>query len=180
ACAFLVWGGAVAVVGRERARARAGAGTLALSLGAALGCYALVGAVFGGVAESPAILTLGAIFIMGTFVFLAAASGQRKVFVRAGGIAFVASISYFTVQTAAAALLGNVVPAPPEPGLAGMAVMILAVVSFAAVALAQTLSPDGSARMASAVYVHAANGFYANALFNRIIGALRIRSHTLR
>lgn len=146
----------------------------------ALGIYYAIGAQFGGaVAESPAILTLGALFIMGTFIFLTDAARKAAVFLRALAITTLASLSYFALQTAAAAIMEGAAPQPQTPDAAGLAVMGIALVSFGAVTLVQILSPAKAGRIAQTAYVHTANGFYANALFDRLIGALRLRRNAI-
>ena len=85
-----------------------------------------------------------------------------------------ATIGYFTLQAGATWLLSPTLPPVPEPGPAGFAILVLAILYFAGVAVLQILAP---ARLDSpgwrAARVHVANGFYANALFNRLVGALK-------
>ncbi|MEM9619628.1 MAG: proton-conducting transporter membrane subunit [Pseudomonadota bacterium] len=145
----------------------------------ALGIYYAIAAMFGGVAKSPAILTLGALFIMGTFIFLTDAARKAAVFVRALAITVLASVSYFALQTATAAIMKGAVPPPPAPDVTGLSVMGITLISFGAVTLVQILSPARAGRMAQTAYVHAANGLYANALFDRLVGALRLRRNAI-
>jgi len=67
-------------------------------------------------------------------------------------------------------------PAAPIPGPLDWALILLAVLSFGAVALAQALFPLWAHHPATAgLRVHLANGLYLNALLDRAIGGLRLQ-----
>ena len=79
----------------------------------------------------------------------------------------------FALQLAVLWLVTGAVASAPPPGTVMLLLMALTILSFAALSLAQAL---GLARKApgwvNAAFIHASNGFYANAAFNRLAGAL--------
>jgi NAD(P)H-quinone oxidoreductase subunit 5 len=170
------------------------------AIAAALG-RALDSAPGAHAATSPAVLALGAILIIGVGLFIAqslpamriaektAASSNEhgrdpmraampgigaRLLARSLAAAAFATVAYFLLQRAAAWWTASTLPAIPDPTTVGMAIMWLAVLSFAIVAILQLLAP---ARIDSpnwrAARVHVANGFYVNAWFDRLVGALR-------
>lgn len=148
------------------------------SLLLALGMYALLGALFGEFFHAvPAVLTLGAILVMGVSLLLAPSmQGLRngrlvgRTLLAAAG----ATLAYFTLQAGATWVTASSLPPIPAPTLVGLGIMVLAVISFALVTVLQSLAPRWTHRPAwRAARVHLANGFYVNAWFNRLVGASR-------
>lgn len=146
------------------------------SLTLALGMFALIGGVLGTFThEAPAVLTLGAILIMGISLLLAPSlQGLRnralvlRTLIASGG----ATLAYFILQGGAAWITASILPPIPTPTPFGLAIMVLAIVSFAAVTVLQSLAPCSMHRPAwRAARVHLANGLYVNAWFNRLVGA---------
>jgi len=65
----------------------------------------------------------------------------------------------------------DTLPQTPAPGPLEWALLVLAVLSFGIVAFAQSMFPLWSSHPAAAgLRVHLANGLYANAVFDRLIG----------
>ena len=87
--------------------------------------------------------------------------------------AAVASALYVALQTGAAAYFAGQVPPVPDVSALDITLAALVLISFAAVALLQILPMPDTARWYRSAYVHLSNGLYANALFNRLTGALR-------
>lgn len=146
------------------------------SLALALGVFALIGSVLGAFThEPPAVLTLGAILIMGISLLLAPSlQGLRnralvlRTLIASGG----ATLAYFILQGGAAWVTASILPPIPTPTPFGLAIMALAIVSFATVTVLQSLAPRWMHRPAwRAARVHLANGLYVNAWFNRLVGA---------
>lgn len=133
-----------------------------------LGVGALLGLSF---EDKPAIAALGAILVMGASRILAANHPRGAVLVRlVPSLAAVSALYVLLQQGFAAYLAGTLPPSPaPAPVIAG--IMGFVVIAFALVILAQHL-PGRRSPQARALYVWAANGFYANALFNRLAAAL--------
>jgi len=184
--AFLASGGAVeqvAALRRPGPVAIPDMSAVARAFLAALAIYGGIGASF-GVAfgfdhKSPQALALGAILIFGVAYLLAqgladAAPGSltRKTAIYAGA----AAIGYFALQTAAEWLTAGVLPPPPAPGRLEWSLMVLAVLSFGLVAVAQALFPLWAAHPAAAgARVHLSNGLYVNATIDRMLGGWAVR-----
>ena len=79
----------------------------------------------------------------------------------------------------AGGLWGAHLPAPPGPGPLDTARIVLALVSFGCVAVAQALFPLWAQHPSAAgLRVHIANGLYLNTLLDRLIGGLRVQKHS--
>ncbi len=175
--AFLASGTAVDLVAAIRrpgpiaipnGRAVARAFALALTI------YVVIGFAFGFDAKSPQAIALGAILIFGVAYLIAqglADAAPRVLTQRTALYAVAASISYFALQTAAEWLTAGTLPATPAPGPLEWALLVLALVSFGLVAIAQATFPLWAYHPAAAgLRVHLSNGLYANAVFDRLIG----------
>jgi NAD(P)H-quinone oxidoreductase subunit 5 len=145
----------------------------------ALLIYAVVGLIFGLPGKSPQAIALGAILIFGVAYLLAQglADAAPKALTRRMALwSLAASVSYFTLQEAASAATKGVLPAPPAPGPLEWALIVLALVSFGATAVAQATFPLWSGHPSVAgLRVHVANGFYINAVIDRWLHARRHR-----
>ncbi|GAB4152057.1 MAG: proton-conducting transporter membrane subunit [Sphingomonadales bacterium] len=140
----------------------------------ALAIYAVIGFAFGLVGKSPQALALGAILIFGVAYLIAqglADAAPRVLTQRTALYSVATAISYFALQTGAVWLTAGTLPATPPPGPLEWALMVLAIVSFGMVAVAQATFPLWATHPAAAgLRVHLANGLYANAVFDRLIG----------
>ena len=140
----------------------------------ALGIYLAIGLVFGLEDKSPQAIALGGILIFGIAYLLAQgyadaapAALTRKTLIYAGA----ASVSYFVLQSGAEMMLAGVLPPAPSPGTLEWALIILSLLSFGAVAFAQSLFPHWSDHPAAQdIRIHLSNGLYAKALFDRMLG----------
>lgn len=180
--AFLASGGAVEQVASIRRP-----GPVAVPDGAAVGraflialaIYVGIGAAFGFEHKSPQALALGAILIFGVAYLLAqglADAAPRPLTRRTALYASAAAVGYFALQTAAEWLTAGVLPATPAPGRLEWTLMALAVLSFGLVAVAQALFPLWASHPAAAgLRVHLANGLYANATLDRLLGGWSVR-----
>lgn len=181
--AFLSSGGAVAAVAAIRkpgpvavpdlaAVLRAFGLALLLYTGIALGFTALLGP------KTPQALALGAILIFGVAYLVAqglADAAPVKLTQRTGLAALATAVAYFAFQAMADHLWGPLLPSAPLPGPLEWALIVLAVLSFGTVAMAQALFPLWAHHPATAgLRVHLANGLYLNALLDRAIGGFRI------
>lgn len=175
--AFLASGTAVDLVAAIRrpgpiaipdSRAVARAFALALTI------YVVIGFAFGFDSKSPQAIALGAILIFGVAYLIAqglADAAPTVLTQRTALYAVAASISYFALQTAAEWLTAGTLPATPAPGPLEWALLVLALVSFGLVAIAQATFPLWAYHPAAAgLRVHLSNGLYANAIFDRLIG----------
>ncbi len=179
---FLSSGGAVELVAANRrpgpvAIPKAGAVGRAFLL--ALAIYAIVGFGFGFQHKSPQAIALGAILIFGVAYMLAqglADAAPRALTRRTIVYALATSASYFALQVSAVWLTSGVLPAAPSPGPLQWALIVLAVISFGLVAVVQAMFPLWAYHPAAAgLRVHLSNGFYANAVFDRLLRGWRVR-----
>ena len=127
--------------------------------------------------KRPGETALGVIFVMTmTQLIVKSTVGKPRLFVvgRTLLAAVAVTMAFFALELSAAWLLSGTVAAFPAPTLLTQVVMVLAVLSFAAVTLLQTMLPTlVNTPWGQVAYVHLKNGLYANALFDRLIGALR-------
>jgi NAD(P)H-quinone oxidoreductase subunit 5 len=149
------------------------------SFALALALYAPVawgfGAAFG--AKPAQALALGAILIFGVAYLVAqglADAAPAALTRRTLAASAAAAVAYFGFHALAGALWGPHLPSVPAAGALEWALIVLAVASFGLVALAQALFPHWAHHPAAAgLRVHLANGFYLNALLDRLIGGFR-------
>lgn len=151
---------------------------LLASLGGALAIFVVIGTLLGiELTKRPGETALGAIFVMATTYLLAKGlSGAPRAFVitRTALAAVAVTLAFFALELTAAWILGDAVAVFPQPTPLTLAVMVLAVVAFALVTLLHAMLPAlANTPAGRAAYVHLKNGLYANALFDRLIGALR-------
>ena len=175
--AFLASGNAVAEVRSVRRPgpvAIPSARNVLRAFALALAVYAAVGLVFGVAEKSPQALALGAMLIFGVAYLIAqglADAAPRALMWRVLVASVAAAVSYFALQIGAEALMQGTLPETPAPGPLEWALILLALASFGAVALAQAVFPLWSQHPAArGLRVHLANGLYANALFDRLTG----------
>ena len=161
-----------------KAETRSRVGVLLASVAGAVAIFLATGWAVGfAVAEKPAILVLGAILVMGLTLLLAQAlEGRPQGYVvgRTLATGVLVAVVYFALQTGAETLLAGTVPLAALTDALTLGVMAAVVVAFAALTALQILAPykaDAPAWRRS--YVAIANGFYANAWFNRLVGALK-------
>ena len=178
---FLASGGAVDLIAANRrpgpvAIPKAGAVGRAFLL--AMAIYAFVGFSFGFQHKSPQAIALGAILIFGVAYMLAqglADAAPRSLTRRTIVYAVATSVSYFALQALAVWLTSDALPAAPAPGPLQWALIVLAVISFGLVAVVQAMFPLWAYHPAAAgLRVHLSNGFYANAVFDRLLRGWRL------
>lgn len=145
----------------------------------ALMIYGAVGAIVGFEGKSPQAIALGAILIFGVAYLLAqglADAAPRILTRRTGLYSVMAAAAYFALQTGAEWLTAGALPATPPPGPLQWALIVLAVLSFGLVAVAQASFPLWVHHpAATGLRVHLSNGLYANALFDRLLGGWSVR-----
>ena len=148
----------------------------------ALAIYGVIGALFGFAGKPPQAVAPGAILVFGVAYLVAqglADAAPRDLTRRTALASVAATLSYFVLQVAAMGLTGDALPATPAPGPLEWALMVLAILSFGTVAVAQALFPLWAGHPAAAgLRVHLLNGLYVNAVFDRLIGGWRISNRT--
>lgn len=176
--AFLSAGGAITQVQSTRRPgpiAVPSAGNVLRAFVVAIGMYAIIGLIFGFDGKSVQAIALGVILIFGIAYLLAqgfADAAPKALTLRTTVLAGAASVSYFTLQIVAKNLTSDVLPAPPPPGPLEWALIVLALASFGAIAVAQATFPLWATHPAAlGIRVHLANGLYINAIFDRILNS---------
>ncbi|WP_205910128.1 proton-conducting transporter transmembrane domain-containing protein [Rhizobium rhizophilum] len=148
----------------------------------ALTIYAVIGVLFGFADKPPQALALGAILIFGVAYLIAqglADAAPRALTWRTSLYAISAATAYFALQRVSDKLMLGTLPATPQPGPLEWTLMLLAVVTFGVVAVAQSLFPLWAYHPAAAgLRVHLANGLYVNALFDRLLGGWTLPRNT--
>ncbi len=153
---------------------------LAIAGGVALavGLYAGLGWAFGvTVGEAPQVLALGTILILGVSLLVAqSAAGKPNLDVigRTVLIGGAVTTAYFALQSGTFALFASVLPPLLQPDAVSVIIMVLLVSAFAAITILQIVAPRHTASpLWQRARVHVANGFYANAVFNKWVGAFK-------
>ena len=183
--AFLSAGEAVnnvAAIRRPGPVAVPGFGKVLQAFGVAIAIYGVFGLIFGFDGKSVQAIALGMILIFGVAYLLAqgfADMAPAALTRRTAIYAVATSVSYFVLQTAASAVTAGTLPPTPAPGPLEWALIVLALMSFGTVALAQATFPLWAGHPAAAgIRVHLSNGLYANAIFDRLLGGWSTRSTT--
>ena len=150
------------------------AGAVLRAFALALAIFAAMALAFGAADKSPQALALGAILIFGVAYLIAqglADAAPKALTQRVAVASAFAAASYFALQRGAEWLMTGTLPATPAPGPLEWALIVLVVISFGVVALAQAMFPLWAPHPAAqGIRVHLANGLYANAMFDRVTG----------
>lgn len=148
------------------------------SIAIAVGVYGAFSLLWGinPVAE-PALLAIGAILVMGLAQIIAPAldsDGPLMGTLRACGLAIGVAIAFFSLEAGAHALLHTVLPALPVLGPLQLVLISFVLLAFGTAVVLQIAGPALPARSRGRRFaIHLRNGFYANAWFDRLVGALR-------
>ncbi|CAN5628923.1 hypothetical protein BH09MYX1_BH09MYX1_01300 [soil metagenome] len=179
--AFLSSGSAVetqraARVPDKDARLGFGSMLFAFPLAAALvwGCGTLLGFA---VLAHPTSIALALVLTLGLGHLIA--QGLRgelsfSVFGKSTLAAAATALSFFALELGGAVALGRAIPEPAAPGSVTLGLAVFVLIAFGLVSVIQVMLPSLSASpLVRSVYVQARNGLYANAYFDRMIGAFR-------
>ena len=174
--AFLSSGGAVeqvASIRRPGPVAVPNARAVGRAFALALAIYAAVGLLFGIAGKSPQAVALGAILVLGVAYLIAqglADAAPRALTRRTAAASLAATVTYFALQTGAEWLTVGTLPPTPAPGPLEWALIVLAILSFGLVAVAQATFPLWAGHPAAAgLRVHLSNGGYVNAVTDRLL-----------
>ena len=153
-------------------------GRVAASVAIALAWYVALAALWGvSLVSDPVVIAIGAILVLGTTQIVAAAldsAGGVGGTIRASLLALGVTASFFTLEKGAHALLGDTVPNGGPRTAVHLAVISVVLLAFAGAVLLQILEPSRSmSTRRRALAIHVRNGFYANAMFDRLVGSLR-------
>lgn len=180
--AFLSSGDAVRRLSTEGWRR----GVAASSLSSGLFTLVLVGVLYALIAqlsgyswpEDGVIIGLGAVLMLGIWLYLDAPDMGAKPRITLYTTAAVTAASYFLIQTAAAQIYGSLFAAPPVPGIVAFILLGALLAVSLAIVLVQGRDPQ-SARWNS-LRVHLAQGLYLNIIINRWLGGFRAHQTTTR
>jgi NAD(P)H-quinone oxidoreductase subunit 5 len=178
--AFLSAGSAVELVTANRRPGpvavpdlRAVTRAFGLAIAIYAGVYAISGALIGFGSKSPQAVALGAILIFGVAYLLAqglADRAPRALTRRTALLSLVATLAYISLQRGSEWLTAGTLPATPAAGPLEWALILLALFSFGAVALAQSTLPLWSHHPAAqGLRIHLTNGLYINAIEDRLL-----------
>ena len=178
--AFLSAGGAVERVAATRKPGPVAVpdlGAVARAFAMAIAIYGVIylgsGALVGFGSKSPQAVALGAILILGVAYLLAqglADAAPRALTRRTALMSVIATLAYIGLQRGAEWLTFGALPPAPMAGPLEWALILLALFSFGAVALAQSTLPLWSHHPAAqGLRVHLSNGFYINAIEDRLL-----------
>ncbi len=128
------------------------------------------------------LLAVGAIIVMGLSRLFASAidsDGSIKLLLRACVLSVVVATAFFTLEGGTHYLIASQLPVPAQPSLLKIGLTGALLVLFGITVLLQMLAPAISSKPAYRAWaVHIRNGFYLNALFDRLVGAFSLRTAT--
>jgi NAD(P)H-quinone oxidoreductase subunit 5 len=180
--AFLSSGGAVqavAAIRRPGPVAVPGLAAVGKAFALALVLYAAVATGFALIAgpKSAQAVALGAILVFGVAYLVAqglADTAPRALTLRTAAASLGATLAYFGFHAVSFGVWGSSLPQTPVAGPLEWALIVVAVLSFGLVAVAQALFPLWAHHPAAAgLRVHLANGIYLNAVLDRLTGGFR-------
>lgn len=152
---------------------------IALSIALAVGIYSGVAFIWGiNPADDLALLAIGAIIVMGLSTLFASAldsNGSMGLVIRAAVLAITVAIAFFTLELGFHLLLASQLPEAMGLTFVELGLTAFILLAFATVVFAQILAPTLSDKpVYRALAIHIRNGLYANALFDQLIGSLRV------
>ncbi len=152
---------------------------LAASAALAVGIYLAMAALWQvDFTTQPMLLAIGAVLVLGTTQIVAPtldSDGPASAIVRAAGLATMVTVAFFSLEGGAHHLLGEAVPHHGARTLVHAALVTTVVAGFATVIIFQLSHPAlGGGPRRRRLALHLRNGLYANAAFDRTIGALRV------
>ena len=142
---------------------------------------AIAVAIFAGFAQvmhlAEGTLPLGIILVMGLAQIIAPtldSDGETAAVVRSTLLGIGVAAAFFILEHSFALVLGPVLPAVSQPAPLVQAAIWSVVVVFGIATLLQIFRPGiGQSRWQRRLALHLRNGLYANAAFDRLVGALR-------
>jgi NAD(P)H-quinone oxidoreductase subunit 5 len=126
-----------------------------------------------------ALLAIGSIIVMGLATIFTAAldsDGSFKLMLRASILAIIVAAAFFTLESGMHLILSSQLPEIVGLSFIETILMSILLLAFSVVVFIQMLAPVLSATpMYRNLAIHFRNGLYANAIFDRIVGALHIQ-----
>ncbi len=159
--------------------ARVGLVSMLVSFLLAAGLVWGVGRLLGfAVLARPTSVALGSVLTLGLGHLIA--QGLRgelsvRVFGQSTLSAAATALSFFALELGGSVALGRAIPEAAAPGAITLGLAIAVLLGFGLVSFVQIMLPSlSTSRVLRRVYVQARTGLYANAYFDRLIGAARL------
>jgi len=154
---------------------------IALGSALALALYTVFALIWGVDPVSElSLLILGAIIVLGlSKIFTEALNAKKSValIIQASLLALMVTVAFFTLESGTHFLLSSQLPELSAPGSGKLIVSGVILIAFGLAVFVQIIAPRLSAKSHyQALAIHVRNGFYANAVFDRLVGALHIHS----
>jgi NAD(P)H-quinone oxidoreductase subunit 5 len=151
---------------------------LVASAAVAIAFYLPLALVWGlDLGGEPVLIAVGGILVLGTTQLIAPAldsNGPWAGAARATLLALGVTLSFFVLEAGAHRLLGDVVPELTSRDGIQLALIGTVLAAFTAVVALQIIEPARTpTSRRRTIAVHMRNGLYANAVYDRLIGALR-------
>lgn len=105
-------------------------------------------------------------------------NGNIKLVLQATFLSIIVAASFFTLESGAHHLLASQLPEISRLSVIEYILTGFILLAFGAMVFIQILAPVLSSKpLYNVIAIHMRNGFYANALFDRLVGAVRIHTH---
>jgi NAD(P)H-quinone oxidoreductase subunit 5 len=180
--AFLSSGSIIEVLRASKARSvktKTSLRGLIISIALALGIYIVFSKLWGiDFQKDLSLLTVGGVIVLGLtqlFSSALASNGSIILLLRASLMAIIVAAAFFMLESGTHYLLSAQLPETSSPNFIRTLSIAIVLVAFTSVVMIQILGPSSN-RNFRAIAIHFRNGFYANAITDRIIGALHVKS----
>lgn len=132
-------------------------------------------------AKDSSLLLIGGIIVMGLSTLFATALDNNEsdfiVLFRTAILASIVAVSFFALESGSSLLLKSQLPESSGMNPLEMIMFVILLIAFGATAIIQIVAPALSVKpFYRKLAIHLRNGFYANAMFDRMTNALNVRS----
>jgi len=153
---------------------------IVLGIAMAMGLYMAFALIWGiDLNTDISLLLIGLIIVLGlSRIFTAAISTKWNfsLLLQASSLAIIVTLAFFSLESATQLLIGRQIPEIDVPHLGKLIAMGFILLGFGSVILIQLIASQLSKKLIyRSMAIHIRNGFYANALFDRWVGALQIQ-----
>lgn len=154
---------------------------IALGIVLAAGVYAGFAFVWGiDPVEEFALLAIGGIIVMGMsrlFTSAIDSNGSMALVLRATVLSILVATAFFALESGTHHLLATQIPELRQFSLTEMIIISTILFTFGVAVFLQIVAPALSSKpFYRAMAVHLKNGFYANAVFDRMVGAFKVHT----
>ena len=125
------------------------------------------------------LLVVGGVIVLGLSRLFSSALAFKgtALLLQASLLALLVTAAFFTLESGARHLLAGQLPALPFPGWGKILTASALLTAFALVMFVQIMAPALSSKpFYRSLAIHVRNGFYANALFDRLVGAWTLQA----